>query len=148
MTITLYNCTSASNVLNKSMSIVQTGISATAKGPVDVDSPSIILAYSSFDFNYFYISDFNRYYYVTGRSLEPGGHIRLSGRSDPLQSAAAELMELDCLAVRNEDINKWDKNEPDPAILTKSKRVTRGYSFGSMQDVHSNTDATYILGVI
>lgn len=53
MTVTLYNCSSASNVLRKSYSVVQNNITATAKGPVDVDQPTLLLNYSSMNFNYF-----------------------------------------------------------------------------------------------
>ena len=69
MTVTLYNCSSASNVLNKNYSVVQNNITATAKGAIDVDRPVLILDYNSLDFNYFHISEFGRYYNVTSRTL-------------------------------------------------------------------------------
>lgn len=102
MTVTLYNCTSASNVLNKSYTVVQNNITATAKGTVDVDRPALILDYNSLDFNYFHISEFGRYYNVTSRSLIPGKHILLTGESDPLESFASQIADLDVLAVRAE----------------------------------------------
>lgn len=149
MTVTLYNVKSASNVLHKSYDTVQTNITATARGAVDVDRPELLLDYSSMDFNYFYISEFGRFYNVSSRALLPGGHILLSGESDPLESFASDVYALDnLLAVRNEDIAKWNKDVPDPSMLTHAKRIYKGYKFGSMQNVHSNTDATYILGVI
>lgn len=102
MTVTLYNCSSASNVLYKTYSVVQNNISATAKGAVDVDRPALILDYNSLDFNYFHISEFGRYYNVTSRSLIPGKHILLTGESDPLESFASQISDLDVLAVRAE----------------------------------------------
>lgn len=102
MTVTLYNCSSASNVLNKNYSVVQNGITATAKGAVDVDRPALLLDYNSLDFNYFYISEFGRYYNVTSRSLIPGKHILLTGESDPLESFVSQISNLDVLAVRAE----------------------------------------------
>lgn len=148
MTVTLYNCTSAANVLNKSYSVVQNNITATAKGAVDVDAPSLLLNYSSLNFNYFYVQEFGRYYNVTSRALMPGGHILVQGSSDPLESFAAAIGEIEALAVRNEDQTRWKKDIPDPSMISKAKRVYRGYAFGSMQNVHSNSDATYVLGVI
>lgn len=149
MTVTLYNNKSASNVLNKSYTIVGTNITATARGAVDVDRPSLLLNYSSADFNYFYISNFGRYYYVTSRLLIPGEHIMITGESDPLESFSAAVYGLEnVLAVRNEDINLWNKDIPDPYMITKAKRECHGHKFGSMQNVHSNSDATYIIGVI
>lgn len=149
MTVTLYNVKSASNVLHKSYDTVQSGITATARGAVDVDRPEILLNYSSMNFNYFYISEFGRFYNVSSRALVPGGHILLSGESDPLESFVSSIYNLDnVLAVRNEDITKWNKDISDPDIVTLTRRVYYGESFGSMQNVHSNNDATYILGVI
>lgn len=103
MTVTLYNVSSGSNVLNKSYIIVQENITATVKGRIDVDNPELILDYSSMDFNYFYVSDFGRYYNVTSRSLESGQHIRLIGQSDPLESFASQIEGLDVLVTRAED---------------------------------------------
>ena len=103
MTVTLYNVTSGSNVLNKSYTIVQENITATVKGRIDVDNPELLLDYSSMDFNYFYVSDFGRYYNVTSRSLESGQHIRLTGQSDPLESFASQIEGLDVLVTRAED---------------------------------------------
>ena len=148
MTVTLYNNKSASNVLGKSYDTVQTNITATAKGIVDVDNPVLLLDYSSVDFNYVYISEFSRYYFVLSRALEPGKHIRIICKSDPLESFKAAIKTCDVLAVRNEDKSKWDKNEADPLMITKSKRVYKGYAFGSMQNITSDSDATYVLGVI
>lgn len=148
MTVTLYNNKSASNVLGKSYDTVQSNITATAKGVVDVDNPVLLLNYSSLNFNYVQISEFGRFYFVTSRALEPGGHIRIMCKSDPLESFKTSIKACDGLAVRNEDKSKWDKNEPDPAMITRAKRVYRGKAFGQMQNITGNSDATYILGVM
>lgn len=120
MTVTLYNCTSAANVLNKSYSVVQNNITATAKGAIDVDRPALILDYNSLNFNYFHISEFGRYYNVTSRSLIPGKHILLTGESDPLESFAAEIANLDVLAVRAEDLSLRTADYADGMIPLES----------------------------
>lgn len=116
MTVHLYNCSSASNVLNKSYSIVQNNISATAKGIVDVDNPTLLLNYSSLDFNYFYISEFGRYYNVTSRSLEQGKHIRVTGQSDPLESFSVQIGSIPVLVTRAEDPALRNPDLADNAI--------------------------------
>lgn len=103
MTVNLLNVSSASNVLNKSYTIVQENITATVKGRIDVDNPELLLDYSSMDFNYFYVSDFGRYYNVTSRSLESGLHIRVTGQSDPLESFASAIEGLEVMVTRAED---------------------------------------------
>lgn len=120
MTVTLYNCSSASNVLNKNYSVVQNGITATAKGAVDVDRPALLLDYNSLDFNYFYISEFGRYYNVTSRSLIPGKHILLTGESDPLESFAASISNLDVLVVRAENESLRNSEYADSMIPLES----------------------------
>ena len=102
MTVKLYNCSSAPDVLGKSYTLVQE-VTATIKGTMDVDQPTLLLNYSSMDFNYFYIVETGRYYNVFSRNLENGEHIRLTGQSDPLESFRTDIEGLDVLAVRCED---------------------------------------------
>lgn len=116
MTVTLYNNKSSSNTINKTLDTVQTDITATAKGVIDVDKPSLLLDYSSMNFNYFYISDFGRYYNVTSRQLLPGSHILLTGESDPLQSFAAGIEALDVLVIRAEDLSLREPEVADERI--------------------------------
>lgn len=120
MTVHLYNCSSGSNVLNKSYSVVQSDISATAKGPVDVDQPALILNYSSMNFNYFYISDFGRYYNVISRNLTEGQHIQVTGQSDPLESFASQIAGLTVTAVRCEDTAYRSPELADNAVPLES----------------------------
>lgn len=116
MTVTLYNCSSGSNVLNKSYSVVQGSITATAKGSINVDNPTLLLNYSSMDFNYFYISDFGRYYNVISRDLAEGGHILVTGASDPLESFKSQIGGLEVLAVRTGDESLRDPELADNSV--------------------------------
>lgn len=120
MTVTLYNCSSGSNVLNKSYSVVQTSITATAKGSINVDNPTLLLNYSSMDFNYFYISEFGRYYNVTSRDLTEGKHILVTGASDPLESFKSQIGSLEVFAVRCEDISVRSPELADNALPLES----------------------------
>lgn len=116
MTVTLYNTSSSYNTLGKSKSAVGTAVTAQAKGPVDVDNPTLILAYNSVDFNYFYVSEFGRYYNVTARSLNPGGQVIVTGESDPLESFASDVSALEPLIVRAEDPEMRNAYLTDNAI--------------------------------
>ena len=149
MTVTLYNQSSDQKTLFKKLGSPVASVTATIKGTIDIDNPLLLLDYSSSDFNYFYLDSFGRYYNVRSRQLTPAGKIMISGESDALQSFNTQIAALpDVLAVRNEDKSKWDKNEPDPYMITKAKRVYKGYAFGSMQNIISNSDVSYVLGVI
>jgi hypothetical protein len=103
MTVTLYNTSSSYNTLGKSKSAVGQPVTAQAKGAVDVDNPTLILAYNSVNFNYFYVSEFGRYYNVISRSLNPGRQVIVTGESDPLESFVADVAALEPLIVRAED---------------------------------------------
>lgn len=120
MTVNLYNCSSASNVLNKTYTLVGSSITATVKGSIDIDAPMLLLDYSTMDFNYFYISEFGRYYNVTSRSLDPGGRIRVSGESDPLESFTAGIGNLAVLITRAEDPALRSPELADNAIPLQS----------------------------
>ena len=148
MTVNLYNNSSATNTLYKNLTQVGTGITANIKGPCDVERPTLFLSWQGASFNYIEITDWSRFYYVTSVTALPGDMTQIIGLTDPLQTAAAQIASRPALAVRNEDKSKWDKNEPDPLMITKSKRVYKGHAFGSMQNITSNSDATYVLGVI
>lgn len=145
MTVTLYNCTSANSVLNKSYTIVQSGISATAKGAVNVDSPSLLLDYDSLNFNYFYVSDFHRFYNVTSRNLLPGKHILLTGESDPLESFGAGILNLECFIVRNEDPAERQKYIADPAIPIPSDPQ---YEVIKGTQIIGSGNGMYVIGVV
>lgn len=127
MTVRLYNCSSAPDVLGKSYTLVQE-VTATIKGTMDVDQPTLLLNYSSMDFNYFYIAETGRYYNILSRNLENGEHIRLTGQSDPLESFRTAIEGLDVLAVRCEDIayrsaDIADNNVPVESDLQLDKIV-------------------------
>lgn len=127
MTVRLYNCSSAPDVLGKSYTLVQE-VTATIKGAMDVDQPTLLLNYSSMNYNYFYIAETGRYYNILSRNLEEGMHIRITGQSDPLESFRSQIDELDVLAVRCEDIayrsaDIADNNVPIESDLQLDKIV-------------------------
>lgn len=101
MTITLYNNSSAYNTLYKSLDKVK-DVTAEIKGTCSVDNPTILIDYTSPSFNYFYISEWERYYRVTNRQAGPGQTVAVTGQSDPIESFAAGIANLDVMIVRAE----------------------------------------------
>ena len=121
MTVTLYNNSSAYNVLYKNFGQAVASVTATVKGSCSIDNPTLLLNYNSAaSFNYFYISDWGRYYRVTNRMLVPGEHMMISGQSDPIASFAASIASLDVYAARCEDLTARSPELADPAIPTES----------------------------
>lgn len=101
MTITLYNNSSAYNTLYKSLDKVK-DVTAEIKGTCSVDNPTILIDYTGPSFNYFYISEWERYYRVTNRQAGPGQTVAITGQSDPVQSFASGIANLDVMIVRAE----------------------------------------------
>lgn len=121
MTVTLYNNSSAYNVLYKSLGAAVASVTATIKGSCSIDNPTLLLDYNSAaGFNYFYVSDWGRYYRVTNRLLVPGEHMMISGISDPVQSFNSGIAGLDVLAARCEDITYRSPELADNAIPLES----------------------------
>lgn len=120
MTVTLYNNSSAYNTLYKSLTKVK-DVTANIKGPCDVDNPDLILDCSSpSGFNYFYISDWGRYYRITSREVLPGDRMQISGISDPVQSFNGGIAGLDVYVTRSEDLTVRSPELADPAVPTES----------------------------
>ena len=121
MTVTLYNNSSAYNVLYKSMGEAVASVTATIKGSCSIDNPTLLLNYNSAaSFNYFYVSEWSRYYRVTNRMLVPGEHMMISGLSDPIASFAGSIAGLDVYAVRCEDLDARSSELADPAVPIES----------------------------
>lgn len=121
MTVTLYNNSSAYNVLYKNFGQAIASVTATVKGSCSVDNPTLLLNYqTAASFNYFYVSDWGRYYRVTNRMLVPGEHMMISGQSDPVASFASGIAGLDVYAVRSEDLTVRSPELADPAIPLES----------------------------
>lgn len=121
MTVTLYNNSSAYNVLHKNFGQAIASVTATVKGSCSVDNPTLLINYqTAASFNYFYVSDWGRYYKVTNRMLVPGEHMMISGQSDPIASFAGSIAGLDVYVVRCEDLSARSPELADPAVPIES----------------------------
>ena len=112
MNVILYNNKSDKRNLNKNLSEIKT-VSATAKGEINIISPTLILDYFSTDFNYCYISDFNRYYFVNSITLLSGHRLQLDLSIDVLMTYKEEIKNLRVNVLRYENI--------EPTFLTDSR---------------------------
>ena len=112
MTITLYKNTSDKRNLNKVITEIKS-VSATAKGEINIISPTLILEYFSTDFNYCYISDFKRYYFVNSITLLTGQRVQINLSVDVLMTYKEEIKNLTVNVLRYENI--------EPTFLSDSR---------------------------
>ena len=112
MTVILYKNTSDKRNLNKVITQIKS-VSATSKGEINIISPTLILEYFSIDFNYCYISDFNRYYFVNSITLLSGKRVQINLSVDVLMTYKEEIKNLTVNVLR------YEKSEP--TFLTDSR---------------------------
>lgn len=145
MTVDLYNNPSSYNTLYKSFKSAGS-VTAQIKGNCSLENPELLLNCSSpASFNYFYISEWSRYYRVTDRTVLPGDQMIISGQSDPIASFSAGIGGLDVYVVRSEDLNVRSPELADPAVPIESDmqvdKVTGDKVIGS-------GDGYIVLGVV
>ena len=112
MIVTLYKNTSDKRNLNKVITEIKS-VSATAKGEINIISPTLILEYFSTDFNYCYISDFKRYYFVNSITLLTGQRVQINLSVDVLMTYKEEIKNLTVNVLRYENI--------EPTFLSDSR---------------------------
>lgn len=117
MTVTLYTTTDDARTVNKTITSVKS-VTATPTEPMSVLRPTIIVNVDSdvMSANYAYISELNRYYYITGVELLHGNRALLSCSVDVLKTYSASLADCECIVSRSESIGAPteipDKNLP------------------------------------
>ena len=101
MVITLYNNSSAENVVHKKLSTITT-LNGTLKENVNMENVIVTVPYVNgyASINYAYIPDFKRYYHVSVDVLS-GLRLRLNMRSDALTSFWSQYSQSPCIAKRS-----------------------------------------------
>lgn len=117
-------------VLNKTSGIAfaETPVSCSVYSACSIVSPVLKLRYSStlLSYNYFYIPEWGRYYFMETPEVQPGEIAIIRGSEDYLYSNLSEIQALECDIVRNEYAHNFDKEVNGKYIqdneMTKSGR--------------------------
>ena len=96
---------------------------------------------------YCYISDFGRYYFVESCEGTTGAHCFLRCHVDVLYTYKDAILGLNCLVMRNEDINRWKRDLTDRCIPASNRRYTYGKNFGN-DLINGGTLQEFLIGVI
>ena len=103
MTINLYNNTSPSNYVNKSISLVES-LTGTLRNPTSIIDPVIIIERASpIGFNYVQIPEFSRYYFIKGVSSEHNGLLAISMHVDVLMTYKSNIAASRAVVRRQEN---------------------------------------------
>lgn len=101
MQMILYNYTGDPRRINKFLSQVDTVNIIAITDNTDILTPSIMIGTRAFNFNYVYIPQFNRYYYVTNIELINAQRIGINLKVDVLMSHKNAILSSMVMAERS-----------------------------------------------
>lgn len=117
MEIQLYSMTSEKNRLGKSKTLLTT-LSGSLKNQCNILTPSIVIEYlPPTRFNYFYIPEFSRYYFVTNITYITNSIVEIAGSVDVLDSYEQAIRSNYGVIQRQENIYNLDLY--DKSFLTQ-----------------------------
>lgn len=112
----------------------------------DILNPVLQVDGSRVNYTYCEIATFGRKYFIESCESIAGGHCILHCHVDVLSTYASGIKGMECLVLRNEDKNKWKRDEVDKAIIVSNKRIIEGWNFRNPIVMDSSDE--YILGTI
>ena len=117
MEIQLYSMTSEKNRLGKSKTLL-TSITGSLRNQCNILTPSIVIEYlPPSSFNYFYIPEFSRYYFVTNITYITNSIVEISGSVDVLDSYEQAIRTNYGVIQRQENVFNLDLY--DKSFLTQ-----------------------------
>lgn len=128
MYIDTYINSSDNNKINKNITAVASSVSVTCYDDTNMINPRLIVSAAEDNFNYCYISDFNRYYFVTDKTISQG-RVYLQLKVDPLLSFASEIEDLGVILARSTD--HYDLFLPDSDYPVRSDKLIQVEQFSN-----------------
>lgn len=133
MTIKTYLFLGDSRKVDKTLTLVDTYLNADIVGDMSIQSPIISLQLDSFtdviNFNYIYIPELRRYYYVENSTIREDGFVQIQCRVDVLKSFKTDILASTQYVERQE--NKCSYQVPDNGYTIKSNRNLTIKNFGN-----------------
>lgn len=131
MNITLYRNNSDRNYVNKSLSNPSI-VSGTLRESTNVISPILTIDTTEFadnilNYNYCYIEEFGRYYFITSCEVVLNNVWRLALYVDVLMSFRPQILNLSAIIARQE--NTYNLYLPDERFLVNSNRIVTAIEF-------------------
>lgn len=123
MEITFYVNNEEPEKVNKNLGTGQT-FEGTLKDRVIIERPSILIEtdIDINDYNYFYIPEFNRYYFRTDIEIVRNNLFRISGRTDVLMSFKEQMKNFQVILDHSEVTGVTDyQSSPVWQALVKTK---------------------------
>ena len=129
ITIKLYNVSDDNEKVNKTLGTAKEFTSSTIKEQTDVTN--ITLRIQTPDnlsgYNYAYVSEYGRYYFIDKIETTPTGYWVLSCRCDVLMSFKDQLLQLNGTVTRSESLYNAYLNDPEYKALAYRQTVTKAF---------------------
>ena len=134
MTIKTYRFLGDSRKVDKTLTEVSTYSNAVIVGDMSIQNPTISLQLDSFtdviNFNYIYIPELRRYYYLVDSTIREDGFVQLQCKVDVLKSFKADILSSTQYIDRQQ--NKCTYQLPDGMYNIKSNRNLTIKNFGNV----------------
>lgn len=134
MTIKTYRFLGDSRKVDKTLTAVSTYSNAVIVGDMSIHTPTISLQLDSFtdviNFNYIYIPELRRYYYVVDSTIREDGFVQLQCKVDVLKSFKNDILASTQYIDRQQ--NKCTYQLPDGMYNIKSNRNLTIKNFGNV----------------
>lgn len=112
MNIIFYKTVSPENVIDKVLTDTTTK-TGNLQEDTDIIRPSIEFNFNPVGFNYAYIADFERYYYVRSIVNTGGSTWRVDFEVDPLMSFKDQIKASPCIAAKSSSVYNLYLNDPN-----------------------------------
>lgn len=128
MKIVLSICTDEKTKVHKTLND-KLELIGTIKEETDILNPTITIEGNELEkYNYFYVEEFKRYYFITGVTIVQNGVYKISGHVDVLNTYKENILNLYAIVSNTEEIGK-DKYLNSNAWVTKVKDTTEIKNF-------------------
>lgn len=130
LTINTYTITSEEHVLDPSLTVIESGITAVHKEDTNMLHPTLIFSRDvDQTFNYIYIAKYGRYYFLRERTFSQQRYI-CTFDVDSLRSWNAHVKDLELIANRSS--SRFNVYQPDTSVpfLQKSIIATQKFPQG------------------
>lgn len=134
MEIQLLICLDDKKVFPKHFNIVGT-LTGTVRGEISVENPVIRIENPSYDFNYVYIPEFSRYYYVEEKNHVRTDILDIVLVADVLQSHYLEFIQCPMIASRSS--NTYNKFVPDRMRTFEQRPVNEYIRVGEVNSQYT-----------
>lgn len=126
MEIILYNNQSENNKVGKTLSN-QHSLTGSLRNETNIIDPEILIEYDPRDYNYLYIPEFNRYYFITKIDTVRTDLWRINCSVDVLESFKTGIRALTAIINKQKTLGNQYKN--DGSIVMENRQFNTIYNF-------------------